>query len=172
VTTRKESPHRREIKSLWPQEALRHKSFGIESLRFFVATFCTKIIPMAYRTISALFRKSANYRRGLTCLLLLIITCGAIAESVHSHGCVQSGSTYIVAISNAGGAHSSTVGHSHETECSICHFQQQLFNGLTHRPLIAFSPTIEFTLRADPSIAYQQASRMPASGRAPPTPLV
>src|SRR5215212_6474024 len=127
---------------------------------------------MTGRTISALGHEPGNHRRALGCLLLLMIIYGATVQMVHSHGRVPPGHTDFVAISDADGSHSSHTGHSHHLECSVCRFQQQLFNGLVEVPLSALSPSTKFAFFATPSNVYHATSTMRPSGRAPPVSLL
>src|SRR5215203_2921142 len=127
---------------------------------------------MIGRTTSALGHTSGNHRRALGCLLLLMIIYGATVPVVHSHSRVPPGHTDFVAISDADGSHSSRTGHPHQFECSVCRFQQQLFNGLSHAPVFALSHSAEFAFVPEPSFVYQATSTTPPSGRAPPVSLL
>src|SRR5215211_1143750 len=109
---------------------------------------------MTGRTTSTLGHTSGNRRRALGCLLLLMIIYGATVEMVHSHRHIPPGQTDAAAICDAGGSHSSNTAHSHHVECPMCQFQQQLFNGLSHAPLFALSPSTKFAFFTKPSIVY------------------
>src|SRR5476651_1420792 len=90
---------------------------------------------------SALGCRSGYYRRALGCLLLLLIAYGTTVA--HSHGRVSLDRSGVAAISDAGGSQSSNQGYSHQRECSMCQFQQQLFNGLVHAPLFAITASAQ-----------------------------
>src|SRR5215217_6344782 len=127
---------------------------------------------MTGRTTSALSHTQRNRRRELGCLLLLMIIYGATVQMVHSHSRVSPGHTDVAAICDAGGSHSSNTAHSHHIDCPMCQFQQQLFNGLSHAPLFALSPSAEFAFVPEPSFVYHATSTTPPSGRAPPVSLL
>jgi len=119
-------------------------------------------------TTLAVSCRRANYRRALGYLLLLVITYGVTVEAAHSHGRVSPDRPGVAAISDAGGAHPSQTGHSHHTECSMCQFQQQLFNGIVHAPLFARTPLVEIAFVVTLTVFYPSTSTTPRSGRAPP----
>ena len=106
--------------------------------------------------------------RSLGCLLLLLITYGATVEAAHSHGRVSLDRPGLAAISDAGGSQSSDKGYSHHQECSMCQFQQQLFNGLVHAPLFAITPSAQIPSVNTLAVVYPSISTTPRSGRAPP----
>jgi hypothetical protein len=97
-----------------------------------------------------------------------MIAYGATVETVHSHGLVSRGHTDAAAFFDAGGAQSSHTGHSHEIECSMCAFQQQLFNALVHAPLFALAPLAQIASLDTPTVTFHSASITRPSGRAPP----
>jgi hypothetical protein len=101
-----------------------------------------------------------------------MIIYGATVEMVHSHRHIPPGQTDAAAICDAGGSHSSNTAHSHHIDCPMCQFQQQLFNGLSHAPVFALSPSAEFAFVPEPSFVYQATSTTPPSGRAPPVSLL
>lgn len=111
-----------------------------------------------------------SYRRSraLGYLLLLMIAYGATGETVHSHGLVSAGHTDAGGFFDAGESHSSHTGHSHQIECSMCAFQQQLFNGLVHAPLFALAPLTQISSVDTPAVILPSTSITRPSGRAPP----
>src|SRR6266567_5237428 len=124
---------------------------------------------MISRTTSlVLSRRRANWRRALGYLLLLLIAYGTTVEAVHSHGSVSLDRPGVAAISDAGGSDASDTGHSHHTECPMCQFQQQLFNGLVHAPLFALTPSAQIASDCAPAVVYPSISTTIRRGRAPP----
>ena len=120
-------------------------------------------------TESAQSYRRPNTRRVLGYLLLLMIAYGGTVETVHSHGHVTTGHTDGASFVDAGGSdHHSHTGHSHEIECSMCAFQQQLFNGLVHAPLFALAPLAQIAFVDTPSLDFPSTSVTRPSGRAPP----
>jgi hypothetical protein len=107
-----------------------------------------------------------NYRRALGCLLLLLIAYGTTVA--HSHGRVSLDRAGVTAISDVGGSQPSDQGYSHQRECSMCQFQQQLFNGLVHAPLFAITPSAQIASVDKPAVVFPSISTTPRSGRAPP----
>jgi len=101
-------------------------------------------------------------------LLLLLIAYGATAGAAHSHGFLAPDRTNVAAISDAGGSQSSDNGHSLHRECSMCQFQQQLFDGLVHAPLFARTPLAEIAFVSPLTVFHSSTSITPRSGRAPP----
>jgi len=101
-------------------------------------------------------------------LLFLLILYGTTAEAAHSHGAVSPDPPAVAAMSDAGGSQSSDTGHSHHTECSICQFQEQLFEGLVHAPLFTRTPLAELAFVFTPTVFYPSTSTTSPSGRAPP----
>jgi hypothetical protein len=99
--------------------------------------------------------------------LLLIITFGATAEAVHSHGSVAPNRSGVAAMSDAGGSDSGT-NDSHHRECVICRFQQQLFNGIVHAPLFIVAPSTQIAFVFTPTILNASSPTSRPSGRAPP----
>ncbi|HEV7398339.1 MAG TPA: hypothetical protein VGN86_17640, partial [Pyrinomonadaceae bacterium] len=69
---------------------------------------------------------------------------------------------------DAGGSHSSHTGRSLEIECSMCAFQQQLFNGLVHAPLFALVPLTQIVPVDSPTLTFPATPITRPSGRAPP----
>jgi hypothetical protein len=62
---------------------------------------------------------------------------------------------------------------SHQQECLICLFHQQLFSGILHAPLYIEKPAIRFTPVSSPRVFFYSSSLTSASttrlsGRAPP----
>jgi DUF2946 family protein len=107
-----------------------------------------------------------NYRRALGCLLLLLIAYGTTVA--HSHGRVSLDRSGVAAISDAGGSQSSDKGYSHQRECSMCQFQQQLFNGLVHAPSSALTLSAQVAAVDTLAVVYPAISTRPRRGRAPP----
>ena len=119
-------------------------------------------------TASAQSYGRTNSRRALGYLLLLMIAYGATVETVHSHGLVSPGHTDAAGFFDAGGSHSSHPGNSHQIECSMCAFQQQLFNGLVNGPLFALAPLAQIPSVDTPNVTFPSTSITRPSGRAPP----
>jgi Protein of unknown function (DUF2946) len=120
------------------------------------------------RTTLLVSLRRANHRRALGYLLLLVIAYAATVETVHSHGTRSLDNYGVAAFSDADGSHPSHTGHSHLAECSICEFQQQLFNGLVHAPLFALTPSTQIASVSAPTVVYSSTSITRPSGRAPP----
>jgi hypothetical protein len=120
------------------------------------------------RTNSEVSRRRATCRRGLGYLLLLLIAYGATAEAAHSHGRAPLDRPGANSISDASGSQSSDKGYSHQRECSMCQFQQQLFAGLVHAPLFSRTPSAEIAFVSTLIVFYPPTSTTPTSGRAPP----
>ena len=116
-------------------------------------------------TFATIYR-SVNYRRALTCLLLVLIAYGTTVA--HSHGRVSLDLSGSVAISDAGESQSSNQGYSHQRECSMCQFQQQLFNGLVHAPSCALTPSAQIASVDPLAVVFPSISTRPRRGRAPP----
>jgi len=117
---------------------------------------------------SAVDCRGVNYRRALGCLLLLLIAYGATVEAAHCHGRVSLDRPGVAAISDAGGSQSSDKGYSHQRECSMCQFQQQLFNGLVQAPLFAITPSAPIAFVDAPTVVFPSISTTPRRGRSPP----
>jgi hypothetical protein len=116
------------------------------------------------------FRR-ANCRRVLGYLLLVLIAYGSTVAAVHSHGPVAPDRPGVAAVTDAGGSQSSDKGHSQHRECSMCQFQQQLFNGLVHAPLFALTPSTQIAFVSTLTVFHPSTSTKPRSGRAPPLAL-
>lgn len=114
----------------------------------------------------ALGRRRAK-RRALGCLLLLVITYGATVEAAHSHGSAAPNSSRSAAVNDAGDSHSNTDG-SQNRECVVCQFQQQLFNGVVHEPLLILAPSTQTAFVFTPTVLYSSSLTSRPSGRAPP----
>ncbi|MGH9929059.1 MAG: DUF2946 family protein [Pyrinomonadaceae bacterium] len=123
---------------------------------------------MITRTKSASSRRDANCRRALGYLLVLLIAYGATVEAVHSHGRFSADRSGVAAIDDAGGSHPTQTSHSHQAECSMCRFQQQLFNGLVNVPVFAPAPLVQIASVSAPTVVYPSTSTTRPSGRAPP----
>lgn len=110
-----------------------------------------------------------NYRHALGYLLLLLIAYGSTVETVHSHG---TGSPdrhdLAAAVSDTDGSQTSHTGHSHLTECAMCEFQQQLFNGLVHAPSFAVTTSVQIASFHTLSVFLPSTLIERPSGRAPP----
>ncbi|HEV7745418.1 MAG TPA: DUF2946 family protein [Pyrinomonadaceae bacterium] len=121
-------------------------------------------------TASAQSYRHATSRRALGYLLLLMIVYGGAVETVHSHGNVRpSHHTSVASFVDAGGSdHNSHTGRSNEIECSMCAFQQQLFNGLVHAPLFMLAPLAQIAFVDSPTVTVPSTSTTRPSGRAPP----
>jgi hypothetical protein len=111
--------------------------------------------------------RPAKFRQTLGCLLLLMIIYGATVEAAHSHGAVSTDTPGIAAISDAGGLHSDT-NHSHYRECVMCQFQQQLFNGLVHAPLLALTLSTQIAFASTLTVLHLSSPITQPTGRAPP----
>jgi len=111
--------------------------------------------------------RRAKCRRALGYLLLIIVTYGATVEAAHSHGSATSNSSYFAALNDAGGQHSNT-DDSQNRECVVCQFQQQLFNGLVHEPLLILAPSTQLAFVFTPTVLYSSGLSVRPSGRAPP----
>jgi hypothetical protein len=120
------------------------------------------------RTTLAVSCRRANSRRALSYLLFLLIAHGATAEAAHSHGLVSPERPGVAAIVDAGGSQSSDKGDSHYSDCSVCQFQLQLFDGLVQAPLIARTPLAEIAFVSTLPVFNPSTSTTPPSGRAPP----
>jgi hypothetical protein len=110
----------------------------------------------------------SNYRVGLSYALLFMIAYAALVETVHSHGYINLRQTNIAAISDAGGAQSSTNAGSHQKDCSLCQFQRQLFDGLVQATLFARVPQTEAEFVSTLTVPYRSTPITSRSGRAPP----
>jgi len=104
-------------------------------------------------------------------LLLLLISYGATVEAVHTHGPVSPDRPGTAAISDAGQSQSSDKDHSQHRECSMCQFQQQLFDGLVNAPLLERTPLAEIAFVSTLTVFHSSTSTTPRSGRAPPLAL-
>jgi len=114
------------------------------------------------------YRRTTS-RRALGYLLLLMIAYGGTVETVHSHRHVTAGHTDGASFVDASGSdHQSHTGRSHEIECSMCAFQQQLFNGFVHAPLFAPVPLAQIAFVDAPSLDFPSTLITRPSGRAPP----
>ncbi|HJQ31315.1 MAG TPA: hypothetical protein VJ866_04000 [Pyrinomonadaceae bacterium] len=111
--------------------------------------------------------RRAKCRRALGYLLLLVVTYGATAEAAHSHGPAAPNSSSFAALNDAGGPHSNT-DDSQNRECVVCQFQQQLFNGLVHEPLLLLAPSTQTASVFTPTVLYSSCLAVRPSGRAPP----
>jgi hypothetical protein len=122
---------------------------------------------MANRTTSAVGQRRV-YRTALGYLLLFLITYGVTVEAAQSHGLVPNDRPNVAAISDGGTSQSSSKGRSHQTECPMCQFQQQLFNGVVHAPPLLVTPAIQIAFFPTLTNILSATSSIPNSGRAPP----
>ena len=136
---------------------------------------CIKIAaPMTNRTIAQWAHYYAARRRlALTCLLLLTIAWQSSIETAHSHGHIQpaAAATDVAAVSDAGSSNSSPTARTQQTECSVCQFQQQLFNALVNSPLSSPVSSPQLTASSSVILVDLSTSTRTPSGRAPPLPL-
>ena len=125
---------------------------------------------MARRTTSPVSRRGAKYQRALGSLLLLLITYGVTVEVAQSHGSpgrVAMNRPNVAAFGDAGGPQSPK-GRSHQRECPICQFQQQLFSSLVHAPLLVLMPSIRIAFASTHADIHLSTATVPTSDRAPP----
>jgi hypothetical protein len=110
-----------------------------------------------------------NSRRVLSYLLLLLIAYGGTVATVHSHGHFTPTRTASARFVDVGGSdHHSHTGLSHEIECSMCRFQQNLFSGLVHEPRFAPTPSTQTAVVAALAVQPDSILVSPTSGRGPP----
>jgi hypothetical protein len=95
-----------------------------------------------------------------------MIAYGALVETVHTHGYVSLGHTDAAAIRDIDG--SSADNYSHQSDCSICQFQRQLFDAFVPATLFARMTVSEVAFTSARTISYRPTSIKPRSGRAPP----
>ena len=122
----------------------------------------------SFTALAPTYRRT-NSRRAVGYLLLIVIAYAATVEMVHSHGFVSQVPSDVAAFCDAGGSHTSHTGRSHQIECSVCAFQQQLFNGLVHAPLFAITPLAQIASINTPTVTLLATSITQPSGRAPPS---
>ena len=116
--------------------------------------------------------KRQNYRASLAHVLLLIVTYGALAGTVHSHGQVPSQKANLVAaFSDGTKSRAAEDGKSLEKECSMCQFQRHLFDGFVHSTPFARTPLAEIVFVPAQRVSYYSTSVTPRLGRAPPSVL-
>ena len=106
-------------------------------------------------------------RTGLACLLLLTIGYTAIVEAAHSHGFSSTRRSQLTAIADNSNSQSSSQGLAHQSDCSLCQFQRQLFGGLAPVILVALAPQ-HVPLLFREAVSYLSVSALPVLGRAPP----
>jgi hypothetical protein len=125
---------------------------------------------VAGRTISAMsLRGAVGRRRIVAFLLLVIVTYGATVEAAHSHGSATPNGSRFAALHDAGDSHSTT-DDSQNRDCVVCRFQQQLFNGVVHEPLLILAPSTQTAFVSTPTVLYSSSPIDRPSGRAPPAP--
>jgi len=112
--------------------------------------------------------RAGSYRRALSCLLVAMLAYGSTVAAGHSHGVCPNPSK-AVAISDPDGSHSSDTGHSRHTECSMCQFQQQLFNGFVHTPCLTPTTSSQLSSVCTPAVGYSSISTKAQRGRGPPS---
>ena len=122
---------------------------------------------MTNGALSLLSRDRAE-RRALGYVLLVLISFGATVETVHGHHTISPDRHGITVVRDDGGSYPSHTGRSHQTECSVCQFQQQLFNGLVHAPLFATTPSTQTAFVDTSVVAYSSTAITRPSGRDPP----
>jgi hypothetical protein len=96
-----------------------------------------------------------------------MIVFGTTVAQDHSHGRVRPNRLEATAISDPGSAPASD-SSSHQTECSICQFHQQLFKGLVHTSLLGPTTAAQFSTACEPLLRYSSVSTTAQRGRAPP----
>jgi hypothetical protein len=123
---------------------------------------------MNRRTKSTFGRRHPKYRRALGYLLLVLITYGVTVEAAQSHGLVRTNRANAADSGDAGGPQSSNKGRSHNRECSMCQFQQQLSSGLVHTPLMVLTPSIQIAFLSTQTVIHLSTATIATSDRAPP----
>jgi hypothetical protein len=116
--------------------------------------------------------------RALAFVLLIGIVYGVTFGSAHSHS-ITSSDTGTTAITKDAARASSpflipTHELSHQQECLICLFHQQLFSSVVHAPLYVVRPSILIEPTSSPRVFFHSSSFTSTvtarfSGRAPPT---
>ncbi|MBV8858041.1 MAG: hypothetical protein JOZ02_13995 [Acidobacteria bacterium] len=112
-------------------------------------------------------RSGVKRRRALAYLLLIVVTYGATVEAAHSHGSATPNGSRFAALNDAGDSHSNT-DDSRNRECVVCQFQQQLFNGVLHEPLLLLAPSTQTAFVPTPTVLYSSSLTARPSGRGPP----
>jgi hypothetical protein len=112
-------------------------------------------------------RSGAKRRRALAYLLLILVTYGATVEATHSHVSARTNTSRFAALNDPGDSHSNT-DDSQNRECVVCQFQQQLFNGVVHEPLLILAPSTQTAFVFTPTVLYSSSLTFRPSGRAPP----
>jgi hypothetical protein len=107
-------------------------------------------------------------------VLLVLVTCGAIGSSAHTH---NNGSPKFTAnaatpsFSESGDTNSSSKSMPGSGECLVCQLHQNLFSGLlTALPYIA-PPVAHGTHAVATDACFHSQTYAPRRGRAPPTSL-
>ncbi len=108
-----------------------------------------------------------RFKRAVDCVLLILISYGATAEAAHKHGFNAPQSSTVGAFDRA----HQTASENRTTQfsdCLICQFHQQLFNGLLEPPAFISKPQARSAIVSQATA--NQASQTIASqrGRAPP----
>lgn len=113
--------------------------------------------------------RPARFRRGVACILLLLVTYNVTAELVHRHGqSLPSHVTTGAAVDKSQPADMAAKFAAAGDVCLLCQFQQQLALGLIHTPRFAYRP-LHLTIRAGAlSSRYLSAPSSPPRGRGPP----
>jgi Protein of unknown function (DUF2946) len=104
----------------------------------------------------------------LSYFLLLLITYGVTVEVAQNHAPVSRNHPNVAAFGDAGAPQSSDKGRSHQAECPMCQFQQQLFSSLVYVPLLVLTPSIRLAFVSTPPGIHLSTAAIPTSGRAPP----
>jgi hypothetical protein len=124
---------------------------------------------MARRPTSILGRRYPACRLALGHLLLLLISYGVTVEVTQSHGFFVSASReHAVQTGDAGNPQSSKGPRSHQTECSMCQFQQHLSSSLICTPSLLLSSPIRFEFVSAQTELHPSTATIPTSDRAPP----
>ncbi|HEX8772150.1 MAG TPA: DUF2946 family protein [Pyrinomonadaceae bacterium] len=127
---------------------------------------------MTSNTESNPSRRHTPPTRLLAFLLLALITYGATAETVHSHGGLLLArhivSAEMPAASDTGEADSSSQQARTLNECVICQLHQHLSNTLLSALPWTTPPPAQFTPTRAISISYLSPTCAPRRGRAPP----
>jgi hypothetical protein len=101
-------------------------------------------------------------------LLLLLITYGVTVEVAQNHGFTSRNRPNLTSSCDTGDQQSSDKGRSHDTECPICQFQQQLFSSLVYAPHLVLTPSIRIAFVSRQTDIHLSTATVPTSDRAPP----
>jgi len=120
----------------------------------------------AAKSVLHLLRRT--FRPAAATALLLMISYGALVETVHSHGPAPTSPRDVSAAFDVGGSQSADYGRSQHRECSMCQFQRQLIDGFVDATYFLRTPSAEIAFVFTPTILCHSVSTTPRSGRAPP----